>query len=413
MGIIEENGIITYKLHIDFEHGNPLDELLQDDDIEEIMYNGPDQPIKIMHSKHHMISTNLYFNSQQANKFIIDVASFNHKFLSDKAPVMDGVLPDNSRINITIPPATRTITFTIRRFKSKIVTIIDMINQGIIDNNTAAFLWTVVEGLGHLATNMLVVGGTASGKTTFLNALSVLIPQNERIITIEDTAELRIIQQNKVPMFSGKNSDMDSLLKNALRMRPDRIMVGEVRGAEARTLFSAMNTGHNGCMGTLHARNARETVTRITNSPMNVPMNMVRDLDLVVVLEKINETGNEKRVISEITEIEVLAGDQPSFNQIYKYDAKLKITTTTKIPSRLRSKIAKASGIEIKQFDKIIEDRSNILSIIANKQKESNNGLSTALLFDLFEKNRNHWQKYKGKKKFIFSKVKEEELIDW
>ncbi|MCB9359101.1 CpaF family protein [Candidatus Woesearchaeota archaeon] len=413
MGIIEENGTYVYKVQIDFDHGNPLDELMKDEDIEEIMYNGPKVPIKIIHNRMHMISTNVYLNDSQAQKFALDVATTNKKFLGEKSPTMDGVLFDGSRINVTIPPATPTITFTIRKFSRKVITIVDMINEGVVDCYTGAFLWSVVEGLGHLSTNILVVGGTASGKTTFLNALSVLIPQTERVITIEDTAELRILQNNKVPMFSGKNASMDSLLQNALRMRPDRIIVGEVRGVEARTLFNAMNTGHNGCMGTLHARNARETLTRVTNEPLSVPVNMVRDLDLIIVLEKINQNGREKRIISEITEIEVMAGDQVSFNQIYAYDAKAGRTIKTKIPSRLRAKIAKAAGIEIKKFDIIVEDRSNILELVAKKQKETNNGLNTSVLFDIFERNRNHWQKYKGKKKFGMFKRKEEELIDW
>lgn len=391
-----------------------LRSLLNDDQIEEIMYNNPQQPIKLIHKNMHSVDTNLMLSTEEAQQFIIGVATLNKKVITESNPTFDGVLADGSRINITIPPATPSITFTIRKFSHNIITIVDFVNQKMVDPDVGAFLWTTVEGLGHHAPNMLVVGGTASGKTTFLNALSLFIPPNERVITIEDTAEVRIMQQNRVSMFSNKekNISMDMLLKNALRMRPDRIIVGEVRGAEASTLFSAMNTGHNGCMGTLHARSARETITRISNQPLSVPISMVRDLDMLVVLEKVMVNGEEKRVVSEITEIDVLSGDKVSFNQIYKYDSKKDKTLSTGIPSKLRTKIAQNAGVEIKQFDKIIEDRSNILSIMAKKQGESNI-LSTLDVFGLFEKNKEHWRKYNGRKKFKFFKRKEEELIDW
>ncbi|MFT4297990.1 MAG: CpaF family protein, partial [Candidatus Woesearchaeota archaeon] len=387
-----------------------IERLLTDDSIEEIMYNSPDQPIKIIHREHHMIDTNVNMNLSEAREYSINIAVMNRKYLTEASPVMDGSLPDGSRINITIPPATSTITFTIRKFSHNVITVLDMINQGMIDAKAGAFLWTAVEGLGYHAANILVVGGTSSGKTTFLNGLSILIPLHERIITIEDTPEIRILHENKVPMFSSKNpgATMDDLLKNALRMRPDRIIVGEVRGEEAKTLFSAMNTGHNGCMGTIHATSARETVTRIKNPPLNVPISMLSDLDLLVVMEKISE----KRTVSEITEIEVLSGNQPSFNQIYKYDPKKSLTLPTGIPSKLRTKIAQKAGLDIKSFDKIIEDRENILSIASKKHKLTNS-LSTSDVFMLIDKNKDHWKKYKGRKRLGILKRKEEELIDW
>ncbi len=391
-----------------------LDKLLSDDHLEEIMYNHPDVPVKIIHKQYHAIDTNIMLSTEEARQFVVNVAAFNKKILSEKTPVLDGVLADGSRINVTIPPATATISFTIRKQSHEIITMLDLVNGGMINPRLGAFLWTTIEGLGHHATNMLIVGGTATGKTTFLNGLCMLIPVNERVITIEDTAEVRIMQQNKVPMFSNKekNITMDMLLKSALRMRPDRILVGEVRGVEAKTLFGAMNTGHNGCMGTLHARSARETITRISNPPLDVPLSMIRDLDLLIVLEKINVNGNEKRVISEVTEVNVLAGDQVSFNQIYKYNPKKDSTLPTGIPSKLRTKLAQESGIDIKQFDKILEDRENIITLASKKQKEMKS-FSTLDVFNLFEKNRSHWSKYKGKKKIGLFKRKEEELIDW
>jgi flagellar protein FlaI len=411
--VVKENGSISYVMSdIYLGRGGlaSLNELINDEAIEEIMYNDPNKPVEIMHRNYKSVTTNINITSSDALKYIIQIAAYNKKIITEASPLLDGVLPNGSRINATVPPATPFPTFTIRKFSHETITMAELMNEGVLDAKTAATLWTFIEGLGHKPVNMLIAGGTATGKTTFLNALLMLVPNNQRIITIEDTAELRILHHNRVAMFADKekNITMDMLLKNSLRMRPDRIIVGEVRGPEAMTMFSAMNTGHNGCMGTLHASSAREVVTRITNPPMSVPISMLKDLNLIVLLERIND----KRVVSEITEVELLSGNQVSFNPIYKYNPAKGVMEPTGIPSRLRTRIAEASGIEIKQFDSIIADRTNIMWLVAGKKKEFTN-ISSFDIFDLFRKNQEHWKKFKGNKKWGFIKRKEEELIDW
>ena len=181
---------------------------------------------------------------------------------------------------------------------------------------------------------IMISGGTGSGKTTALNSFIMFIPNEFRIVTIEDTLELKIEQPNTVRLESKAEAHvtMDSLLKNALRMRPDRILVGEVRGPEAVTLFNAMNTGHEGCMGTLHANSARETIIRVTNPPMNVPYALLSSLDLIVMLKKIATPQGPLRVISEISEIAGAMQGNVRFNILYHWDpTKNKIIPTVKI----------------------------------------------------------------------------------
>jgi len=213
-----------------------LDPLVNDELLEEIMVIGPKRPVYVFHRKYGMMK-----------------------------------IPDGSRVNATIPPASVDgSTITIRKFRKDPYTVLDLISFGTMSPELAAFLWLAVDGMGAKPANILVSGGTGSGKTTTLNVLATYIPAHERIITIEDTAELNLPLEHWVrlearpPSIEGTGEiSMDVLVKNALRMRPDRIIVGEVRHKEASTLFTAMNTGHDGCMGTIHANSAEETMVRI------------------------------------------------------------------------------------------------------------------------------------------------------
>ena len=201
-----------------------------------------------------------------------------------------------------------------------------------------------------------------------LNILSVFIPGNERIITIEDTSELQLLQNNLVKMISTTQVDMDSLLVNALRMRPDRIIVGEVRGKEAVTLFTAMNTGHDGCMGTLHANTAKELVTRITNPPMNVPQNMLSALNLVVVMRRFPDG---KRGVYEISEITGADKSAVRFNTIYKWDNANSAVASTGIPARMIAKISEESGLTLKDIDNKINRYKDLLDKATNDDLNS------------------------------------------
>ena len=382
-----------------------LDYFLKDDQLEEVMYNGPESPVKVFHKQYGLVDTNIIWDKPQSDALIQWIVNYNRKTINPSQPIFDGTMYEGSRVNITIPPASpKYSTITIRRFATNLITVVDLIKGKTMDSHIAAFLWTAMDGLDFKPANMLIVGGTGSGKTTFLNALSMYIPQNARIITIEDTQELRMKHSNTLTMVSKKEQGvtMDMLLKNTLRQRPDRILVGEVRGSEAVTLFGAMNTGHSGCIGTLHANTARECIDRVSNPPMSVPPSMLNALDLVVVLAKIQTPKGSLRIVQEITEISA-SGGQVRFNQLYTYDPVKKKLVSTGIPSQLREKISTGAGISAKQFDFVLKDRAIILDALVSMEQ-----LPEGRVFDLLNKNRYHWKDELAKGWFAskISKVK-------
>ncbi|MBO58252.1 MAG: secretion protein [Euryarchaeota archaeon] len=363
--------------HVDgHTEANPygaLKPLLEDDQLEEVMYNGGQQCVKVAHRDHGMCRTNIWIEDDEGLKIASNIAAFTNVPLGDgpgKVPLFDGRLPDGSRVNGVIPPVSPDgPTLTIRKFREDPITIVDLIEFGTIDLTLAATLWCWVDGLGARPANFIISGGTGSGKTTTLNCLGMFIPWDKRLLTVEDTAELQLFHDHWLRMETrserpdGTNEvDMDDCLKSSLRMRPDRIIVGEVRGSEASTLLTAMNTGHDGSFGSLHANTAMETVTRMTSPPMNVPSIMMSGLDLIIVQSRINVGGKSVRRIVEIAEIAGMEGDRPRLNPIWKYDPAKDITTSTGVPSKLREMICSAAGCRPADFDAHIRQREQILN---------------------------------------------------
>jgi flagellar protein FlaI len=307
-----------------------LDPLVSDDQLEEIMVIGPKRPVYVFHRKYGMMKTNVeFYDDKEIQALIERIARDVNRHIDAMNPLLDARLPDGSRVNATIPPASVDgSTITIRKFRKDPYTVLDLISFGTMSDELAAFLWLAVDGMGAKPANILVSGGTGSGKTTTLNVLATYIPAHERIITIEDTAELNLPLEHWVrlearpPSIEGTGEiSMDVLVKNALRMRPDRIIVGEVRHKEAATLFTAMNTGHDGCMGTIHANSAEETLVRITSPPMNVPKIMASALDFVLVQNRIHDRrkGTIRRAV-ELAEVREVDGEPKTFT-IFSWDA--------------------------------------------------------------------------------------------
>ena len=334
-----------------------------DDSIEEIMHDGIGC-VKIYHAQFGMCETNVQLSSDAVSDIIGNVVSFNGKSLSTSMPLFDGTLSDGSRINIVLSPvAVNGPAITIRKFKRQVMTACDLVNSGVMNPEVCAFLWCCLDGLSHKPANILFSGGTSSGKTTLLNALSMFMPSRARIVTIEDTPELRLPFSNIVRLETSFEPliDMDMLLRNTLRMRPDRIIVGEVRGAECKSLFTAMNTGHDGCMGTIHANDARETIEKVVNPPMEVPGVMLKALDLIVMVSRKNIGGKIIRVITEISEIGGFENDVPRLNTIYTFDANKDELRRTGVPSKIRAKISEACGMAPADFDKILRSRVAVI----------------------------------------------------
>jgi len=285
-----------------------IEDAVNDDQLEEIMINGPNKPVYVFHRKFGMMKSNMVFSTDREIKELIDkIARECGRRIDIAVPIMDAVLSDGSRVCATIPPALPDgSTLTIRKFRKDPITIPDIIKFKTMSSQLAAFLWVAVEGMGAKPANILVAGGTGSGKTTTLNALCSYIPNTERVITIEDTLELQLPVDHWIRMLTRPPSiegtgeiTMDVLLKTTLRMRPDRIIVGEIRHKEAETLFTAMNTGHDGCMGTVHANSGRETIIRLSSPPMNVPIYNLEALDFVIIQNRIHDRrlGTIRRIV--------------------------------------------------------------------------------------------------------------------
>jgi len=307
-----------------------IDDLIKDDNLEEIMIVGPKKPVYVFHREFEMMTTNIeFFSEQEIEDLINKMAREVGRRVDVASPLLDARLSDGSRVNATIPPASISGgTITIRKFRADPYSIVDLIRMGTITSEAAAFLWVCVDGMGVKPANILISGGTGSGKTTLLNVLAAFVPDRERVITIEDTAELNLpinhwirLESRPPGLEGGGEVKMDILTKNSLRMRPDRIIVGEIRHEEAFTLFTAMNTGHDGTMGTVHANSPEETIIRLTSPPMNVPNIMMSGLDIIVVEHRYydRKKGTIRR-ISEIAEVYGALEGNPKTQIIFQRD---------------------------------------------------------------------------------------------
>ncbi len=357
-----------------------LEPLLKDESLEEVMVIGTGKSVYANHSKYGICKTNIAFDDEESVARILErIAASVGRRIDKSSPLLDARLHDGSRVNATIPPISIDgPTLTIRKFKEDPLTLVDLVNFNTLSTDVGAYLWYTCEGAGIKPSNVLVAGGSGSGKTTTLNCLASFVPDTERIITIEDTAELRLPAlhwvrlETKPPNVDGVGEvTMDDLVKNTLRMRPDRVIVGEVRGPEARTLFTAMNTGHDGSMGTLHSNSAKETITRLTNPPMSVPHIMMPALDLIIMENKIYHNGVTVRRITEIAEVSDEGGEgeeSVALNIVYQWNPKTDKLESTDIPSVLKQKLARIQGIDIKDLEGEIQRRKKVLDYMCEKK---------------------------------------------
>ena len=348
-----------------------IDDLIKDDQLEEIMVVGPKKPVFVFHREFEMMHTNIEFISEQEIEDLVNrIAREIGRRVDIASPLLDARLSDGSRVNATIPPASISGgTLTIRKFKGNPYSIIDLIRMGTIANEAAAFLWVCVDGVGTKPANMLISGGTGSGKTTLLNVLASFVPERERIVSIEDTAELNLPLKHWIrlearpPGLEGSGElKMDILTKNSLRMRPDRIIVGEIRHEEAFTLFTAINTGHDGCMGTVHANSPDETLVRVTSPPMNVPQIMLAGLDIIIVEHRYydRKKGTIRR-ISEIAEVYGSLEGKSKTNTVFQRDPVTDKLERTLLESNYLKELQKFTGLAKKTLEAEIKLRTKFL----------------------------------------------------
>lgn len=295
--------------------GGLLDSILADEDITEVMINGPDNIF--VERKGRLTRVDKHFKDEQELRRVIDlIVGKAHREVSEANPIVDTRLEDGSRVNVVLSPiALSGSTVTIRKFSNQPMTMEKLLEYGSITPEVAQFLQKLVKA----RYNIFIAGGTGSGKTTFLNALSSYIPHDERIITIEDSAELQITQIPNIVRLETRNAtassgeskkiDIQSLIRSSLRMRPDRIIVGEVRGAEALDMLQAMNTGHDGSLSTGHANSAEDMLSRLETMVLQgeaaLPLKAIRQqissaVDIMIHLSRLRDHSRKTMMVSEI-----------------------------------------------------------------------------------------------------------------
>lgn len=325
----EDRTTMTNDIVNDVLGYGPLEPFLARDDIADIMVNG----IKdvFIETKGKISRTNISFNDEkQLEKICQRMAAQAGRRVDQSSPICDARLPDGSRINIILPPLSiRGPSLTIRKFRKDHLRMRNLEEFGAISREGAELLRII----GRVRCNVIVSGGTGSGKTTLLNCLGEFIEDDERTVTCEDTAELQIQKHHVVPLETRtKNLEgagevkMADLVKNCLRMRPDRIIVGEVRGGEAFDLLQAMNTGHDGSMGTLHANSPREAISRLESMVMMgqsaLPSKVIRELikSSVEIIVQTKRLRDGSRRITHITEVTGMEGDTITLQDIMVFD---------------------------------------------------------------------------------------------
>ncbi len=293
--------LINYVIEQNLGLGH-IEILLRDKDIEEIVVNSSKEPVWVYHRKYAWLKTNIVIPTEQRIRhFATMIGRDVNKEITLLNPLMDAHLLTGDRVNATLEPiSTEGNTITIRKFAADPWTVVDFIKNGTFDLKSAAIIWLCVQN----ELPILLTGGTGSGKTSTLNVLSSFLPPNQRVISIEDTRELQLPKtlhwvplETRLPNPEGKGGvTMLDLIINCLRMRPDRILMGEIRRKkEAEVLFEAMHTGHS-VYGTFHANNAEETITRLTNPPIDIPKLVLPALSAILVMNR-NRRTNKRRLL--------------------------------------------------------------------------------------------------------------------
>jgi len=375
---------LQYYLIRNYIGWSRIDALMKDPSLEDISCDGNNIPLFLYHRTYRNIKTNIAFEADVLSSLAIALAQRSGKHISSGSPMVDATLPDGSRLQLTLGTevTTRGTSFTIRKFREDPFSPIELMENGTFSAESLVYFWLAIENNKSL----IFIGGTASGKTSSLNAVSLFIPPVAKVVSIEDTREITLYHDNWIASVTrealaegGNAITMFDLLRSAMRQRPEFILVGEVRGPEAQTLFQAMNTGHT-TFSTMHAGNVDAAIHRLESEPLNVPRNMLQALNIVSVQALIYRGKERVRRVEEIVEI---AGIDPStgnvrVNNVFVYDPVRDVLSYTG-RSQIYADIAQKRGWTREQLESEIDTRANVLK--AMQKQGIKDYISVASLF--------------------------------
>lgn len=364
--------IIQYYAYRNFIGLGKIEPLMEDPYIEDVSCDGVDIPVYVYHRNPDVASvrtTVMFEDDENLDSFVRKLAQRCGRSVSMAEPLVDGSLPDGSRVQATLATdiARRGSNFTIRKFTEEPLTPMDIMEFGTINAQMLAYLWVAIEN----GRSILISGPTAAGKTSLLNALSLFIPPELKVISIEGTPELRLPHPNWVPEVArsgfgfseaeGGAVTLDDLLKESLRQRPDYIIVGEVRGEEAYILFQQIATGHPG-MSTIHASSLDKVMDRLTTKPISLPPSLIENLDIIIFIKRVRRQGTYARRIDALYELESFdpETEEPLVNKLFEWDA----TTDEFVnvsDSSLLVDVAEDRGIEPRELQSELERRQKVI----------------------------------------------------
>ncbi len=369
---------IGYYIERDVIGYGPIDPLMRDPNVEDLSCNGPGIPVYVWHRRYEYVPTSVAFGTpQELDEFVVKLAHLAGKHISVAYPVLDAILPGGHRVAATFQRevSTKGSTFTIRKFREDPITIVDLINYGTVSPELAAYFWLAMD----YKMTTLILGVTGSGKTSTLNSIANLLRPTYKIVTIEDTPELRLPQENWVQLTSRPSYlvsgvsevKLYDLVKVSLRYRPDVIIVGEVRGEEAYVLFQAIATGHSG-ITTLHAEDIDAAVKRLTSPPMNIPESYVPLVNVALVIKrvtKLDELGRPRPVrrITSVWEIE----DYGKYRELSTWDPLRDRFGVDLEGSLVVKRVAKMRGVSESEVVDDIMKRKAVINYLAATGRRS------------------------------------------
>ena len=377
---------IVYYIKRDFLGYGSIDLLIRDDNIEDVSCNGLNIPVYVWHKEYESIPTNVTFESEKELKAIITRLAYKSGIqISVSRPIAEGILPNGYRVHLTLQEVSkRGHTFTIRKLRQTPFTIIDLIKRGTMNSKVAAYLWCLVEN----GRSIMVSGATGSGKTTLLNSICSFIKPEMKVVTIEDVQELHL-HQNWIPMVARTSFQpgvqeitLFDLLKSALRQRPDYIILGEVRGEEAYTLFQSIATGHGGICS-IHSDSVESTIKRLSSRPLNIPDYIIPLMNVIIQIRRISLDEELIRCVTDVAEITGNTHDGiPSINRRFTLNpdtSDLSYIEPESYDEYILKKISEVNRVPLSRLILDIKRKETILKWMVNTDKSSYEEVSSII----------------------------------